>query len=255
MSNSLIHIGLTGLKAHQSALSVTGNNITNANTDGYSRQRVNLEASLSVQTAGGYLGTGVNLIHIERLNSHFINPQLRLDTSHYHHYNSLNTYLGQVDKLLGNSSTGLSTSLSNFFSALHMVADDPTSIPARSTVVGEAQALTTRFHTLYNQLNQIGRSVDQEITSIVPQITSLARSMEELNVATVSPWGGTSRQQPNGLMGQRDGKLRELAELVAVNVVAAGAGTASLFIGQAQSLVVGNRTSTLCVGQRASDPA
>lgn len=255
MSNSLIHIGLTGLKAHQSALSVTGNNITNANTDGYSRQRVNLEASLSVQTAGGYLGTGVNLINIERLNSHFINTQLRLDTSHYHHYNSLNTYLGQVDKLLGNSSTGLSTSLSNFFSALHMVADDPTSIPARSTVVGEAQALTTRFHTLYNQLNQIGRSVDQEITSIVPQINSLSQSIAELNVAIVSAGGGTSRQQPNDLLDQRDEKIRQLAELVAVNVVDAGDGTVSLFIGKGQSLVVGNRANTLSVDQSASDPA
>src|SRR5690606_34996514 len=141
MSNSLIHIGLTGLKAHQSALSATGNNISNANTARYSRQRLNLEATLSMHTAGGYLGTGVNPGNIERLNSHFINNQLRQDTSHYHHYDSLNTYLGQVDKLLGNSSTGLSTSLSNFFSALHSVADDPTSIPARSTVVGEAQAL------------------------------------------------------------------------------------------------------------------
>src|SRR5690606_4544419 len=160
MSNSLRHIGLTGLKAHQSALSATGNNITNTNTAGYSRQRVKLEASLSIQTVGGYLGTVVNLGNIERLNSHFINSHLRQDTAQYHHYDSLNTYLGQVDKLLGNSSTGLSTSLSNFFSALHSVADDPTSIPARSTVVGEAQALTTRFHPLYTPLNQIGRSVD-----------------------------------------------------------------------------------------------
>ena len=255
MSNSLIHIGLTGLKAHQSALSATGNNITNANTAGYSRQRVNLEASLSIQTVGGYLGTGVNLVNIERLNSHFINSQLRQDTSHYHHYDSLNTYLGQVDKLLGNSSTGLSTSLSNFFSALHSVADDPTSIPARSTVVGEAQALTTRFHTLYTQLNQIGRSVDQEVSSLVPQINSLSKSIAELNVAIVAAGGGTAGQQPNDLLDQRDEKIRQLAELVSVNVVDQKDGTVSVFIGKGQSLVVGDRASNLGVDQSVSDPA
>lgn len=255
MSNSLIHIGLTGLKAHQSALSTTGNNITNANTAGYSRQRINLETSLSVHTAGGYLGTGVNIHSIERLNSHFINNQLRLDTSSYQYYNSLSTYMGQVDNLLGNSTTGLATSLSNFFSALHTVADDPTSVPARSSVIGNAQALTTRFHTLTSQLNQIGRSVEQEIDSIVPQINSLSRSIAELNAAIVAAKGGTSGQQPNDLLDQRDEKLRQLSELVSVNLVDQGDGTVGVFIGKGQPLVMGNRASTLSVTQNLGDPS
>lgn len=241
---SLINIALTGLQANQTALNTTGNNVSNANTPGYSRQEVDLSASPSLPTGAGYMGSGVSIDAIRRLNSEFANSQLRSDTTLFNEQDTLSTSLQQVDNLLGDSNTGLSSALSDFFGSLQTF-NDPSSIPQRQQVLSQADALVSRFHSLYGTLASQSQGVDQQISANVSQINTLASDIAKLNVSIAGAQG--SGQQPNDLLDQRDEKLRKLSELVQVKVVKQSNNTVNVMIGNGQGLVIGNQSVPLQV--------
>lgn len=110
----LINIGLTGVLSHQTALNTTGNNITNANTPGYSRQEVQFETQSGQRTGAGTVGSGVSITNIRRLANEFLSQQLREDTTLYGEQETLRSELSRLDNLLGSETTGLSDALNNF---------------------------------------------------------------------------------------------------------------------------------------------
>src|SRR5690606_31616469 len=252
MSNTLIKIGLTGLNAHQWALNTTGNNVSNANTEGYSRQRVNLESTQSQYRAGGYQGTGVQVANIERITSQFLVTQLRLDASTHAEYSSMLGFVSQVDGLLADSSTGLAPAMANFFKALQSAADDPAAIPQRTMLLSEAEGLANRFSSVYSRLDQLGQNANQELSSLVEQVNSLAQGIGELNTAIVV--ASKNGQSPGELLDQRDKMLRQLSEIVSVTAVDQGDGRVNVFIGKGQALVSGSRANHLELGTNAADP-
>ncbi|HET8850108.1 MAG TPA: flagellar basal body protein, partial [Marinobacter sp.] len=127
----LIGIGLTGVLAHQTALNTTGNNITNANTPGYSRQEVQFSTQEGRRTGAGTIGSGVSIENIRRLADEYVSQQLREDSTLFGEQNALNAELTRLDNLIGGEDTGLSKALNNFFAALQNAAEDPTSLPQR----------------------------------------------------------------------------------------------------------------------------
>lgn len=110
----LLGIGLSGILGHQAALNTTANNITNANTPGYSRQEVQFGAQTPQRTGAGSIGTGVNVENIRRLANEYLTQQIREDSSLEGEQRALNTELSRLDNLLGGESTGLSKALNNF---------------------------------------------------------------------------------------------------------------------------------------------
>ena len=130
----LMGIGLSGILSHQTALNTTGNNITNANTEGYSRQEVQFATQEGQRTGAGSIGSGVTIENIRRLADDYLNQQIREDSSLYGEQEALNTELTRLDNLLGGDTTGLSDALNNFFAALQSASEDPTSLPQRQAV-------------------------------------------------------------------------------------------------------------------------
>src|SRR5690606_1951255 len=124
---SLISIGVTGLIAHQSAISTTGNNITNANVAGYSRQRVELGSQPEQFMGKGYLGSGVRVGSIERIIEQVAINQLRVETSNYHGVEAKAALFEQLDSLLADASTGVAPAVQQLFASLQQ-AQDPTSV-------------------------------------------------------------------------------------------------------------------------------
>lgn len=243
----LINIGLTGLLSHQSALSTTGNNVTNANTPGYSRQQAQFETTPSQYAGSGYVGSGVTIANIQRMNSEFVNQQLRNDTTLNGEQSALASEMGRLDNLFGSSATGLNGVLSEFFAAVHDSAEAPDSMPQRQLMISRAESLTQRFHSIANKLDEQAASVEQQLTADVARLNGLAQEVAELNLAITSAPGLSRGIQPNELIDQRDEKLRQMAESVPIQVTPADGGQINVYFGNGQTLVQGGSANTLSV--------
>lgn len=244
----LLSNAISGLQASQNALRTAGHNISNANTAGYSRQEVNY-ATRPEQNIGaaGFIGSGVTTTSIERVVNEFVTTQLRLDTSTFNQLNKYNTNIGKVDKLFADVSTGLSGALQTFFAAMQNGANDPASTPGRQLIVTEAESLSNRFNNLHQRMSEIEKSVNSEVRTVTAQMNSLASSIASLNQSIGELRASGNGSQPNDLMDKRDEALRQLSELISLQVVAQGDGDVNVFIGNGQPLVIGTQASTFSV--------
>ena len=159
----LIGIGLSGLRAHQTALSVTGNNVANTNTPGYSRQEAVFVDNPSIRTGAGYVGQGVNLSTIRRNAEEFVSSQLRADTTIHSERDVFLTQAQNIDNLLASTTTGLTPAMSAFFQAFQGGAEDPTSIPQRQLLLTQSEGLVSRFKSLDSRLDSQMRTIDFEM--------------------------------------------------------------------------------------------
>ncbi len=251
---NLINIGLTGLKSHQTALATTGNNVTNTNTPGYSRQEVIFESADSQLTGAGYVGSGVTVSTVRRLNEEFLNTQLRSDTTVFSEQEALLSLSGQIDNLLASETTGLSDSMSNFFKALQGGAGDPSSVPERQLLLSQSESLVSRFNQLYSRLQQQSETLDQQLSASVAEVNSLSSGIAELNEAITIATGAGQGSEPNTLMDERDELLRQLSEKVTVSVIPQGDNQVNVFIGKGQPLVINNSFNQLGVVESKSNP-
>jgi len=245
MSGSLINIGITGLRAQQAALATTGHNISNANTAGYSRQRVDLSAATPQYSGAGYIGSGVQIADIARIANGYLTNQVRLDTSAFGEVSDYLSQISQVDSLLADDTTGLQPALQAFFDSLQSAASDPSSIPDRQLVLSQAAGVVTRFNTLYDRLDSQQHGLGDQISSALDQANQLAKSIGALNLRIAGAHGATSDVQPNDLLDQREEVLRQLAQLVSVSVVQQDDGQVNVFIGKGQPLVMGGQVGQL----------
>src|SRR5690625_3792054 len=126
--SGLLSNAISGLHACQNALRTSDHNISNANTPGYSRQRVEDIARPAHTHGAGYLGCGVNTRSIERVVDEFVNRQLVMDTSAFHQLDAFNTKIWKPSRPLSDESSGLSAGLQRFLDDLLTAADDPSSI-------------------------------------------------------------------------------------------------------------------------------
>ncbi|MCK5865120.1 MULTISPECIES: flagellar hook-associated protein FlgK [Marinobacter] len=250
----LIGIGLTGILSHQAALNTTGNNITNANTPGYSRQEVLFETQEGQRTGAGTIGSGVNVADIRRLANEYLVQQVREDSTLYGEQEALNSELTRLDNLLGGESTGLSNALNNFFASLQNAAEDPTSLPQRQLVLSEAQQVVNRFQALNQEFIQQRESIKTQMQQGVKDANTLLKSIAELNLAISESPGIAQGQMPNELLDKRDEKLRQLSELISIKVSPADGSQVNVSLSNGLSLVVGSNASTLGTRENAEDP-
>ncbi|MDO8344127.1 MAG: flagellar hook-associated protein FlgK [Cellvibrio sp.] len=246
--SGLLSNAISGLQASQNALRTAGHNISNANTAGYSRQEVNYATRPEQNMGGaGFIGSGVTTTSIERVVNEFVTTQLRSDTSTFNQLNKYNTNIGKVDKLFADVSTGLSGALQTFFASLQNGANDPASTPGRQLIVTEAQSLSNRFNNLHQRMSEIEKSVNSEVRTVIAQMNSLASSVASLNQSIGELRASGNGNEPNDLMDKRDEALRQLSELISLQVVTQGDGDVNIFIGNGQPLVIGTQVSTFSV--------
>ncbi len=250
----LIGIGLTGILSHQSALNTTGNNITNANTPGYSRQEVQFETQTGQRTGAGTIGSGVNVANIRRLANEYLVQQVREDSTLFGEQQALNSELTRLDNLLGGESTGLSNALNNFFASLQNAAEDPTSLPQRQLVLSEAQQVVNRFQALNQEFVQQRESIKTQMQQGVKDANTLLKSIAELNLAISESPGLAQGQMPNDLLDKRDEKLRQLSELINIKVTPTDGSQVNVALGNGLSLVVGSNAAQLGTEESAEDP-
>ena len=253
-SGDLLGTSISGLLAFQRALSVTGHNVSNVNTPGYSRQRADLVTRPPTPSGDGFIGNGVTVNSVERIVDGFINGQMRAATAANGQLQEFYRLASQVDNLLADPQAGLAPSLQRFFGAVSDVANDPSSIPARQVLLSEAQSLADRFHYLDQRLESLRNGVNTQITNTVSEINGLASGIAAMNRDIALALGTGAGQPPNDLLDQRDELVRQLAERVAVTTVPQDDGALNVFIGNGQTLVVGGNASRLDVVGNPYDP-
>lgn len=254
MSVGILSTALSGLAAFQRSLETTSNNISNVNTDGYSRQRVELSTRPEQYTGAGYLGAGVNIANITRSYDQFISNQVRTSTSTFNEVDSFYTLSSQIDNITADQSTGLAPAIKTFFNAVNDVADDPTAIPARQVMLSEADSLARRFNMLDARLGELREQVNTNLEAAVDDVNGYIKEIADLNVKIVADIGkGGGRHMPNELLDQRDLLLTKMAEKIDISVLPQQDGSVSVFAGQGQALVLGNTSTTLALESSGID--
>lgn len=251
----LLNIGVSGLLAFQRNLTTTSHNISNVNTPGYSRQRVELGTRQPQFAGAGYVGNGVQVSGVQRVYDSFLTSQIRTSTSANSQLQSLYSYASQVDNLLADSQSGLSPALQDFFGAVQGVADDPASTPARQVLLSNAAGLTDRFQYLNQRLVDLRNGVNTQLQTTTTEINSLAQGIAKINKDIADALGSGGGTAPNDLLDKRDILIVQLAERVAVTTIPQDDGAVNVFIGNGQSLVVGTASNTLVTSPNAYDPA
>jgi flagellar hook-associated protein 1 FlgK len=203
---SLLNIGVSGLLATQTALTTTGNNIANANVQGYSRQRTDFGTQQSQFTGAGYVGNGVIVNGIRRIAEEFVTTQLRFDTSNFKNLETLKSNLDQIDSLLADEDSGLGPGIESLYASLEAAAGDPTSIPVRQLVLSEAEGLVQRFDTIYERLSQQKVSINNQLDSSTAQISALASGLADINKSISLQSQRNLGAPPNDLFDARDEK-------------------------------------------------
>ncbi|MGM3387121.1 flagellar hook-associated protein FlgK [Stutzerimonas stutzeri] len=248
----LLNIGLSGLSASKTQLSITGHNISNVNTPGFSRQDAS-QATRTPQFSGaGYVGSGTTLVEVRRSYSEFLTAQLRSSTSLSSDVEAYKSQIDQLDSLLAGSTTGITPSLQKFFSALQTAAEDPANIPARQLVLAEAEGLARRFNTVSDRLTEQNNFTNKQMAAVTDQVNRLAGSIGSLNNAIAI--AAANGQQPNDLLDARDEAVRQLSTYIGVTVTPQDDNTFNVSVGTGQPLVVGSTVSRLEVVPGQSDP-
>jgi flagellar hook-associated protein 1 len=232
-----------GMFTQQSALHTTGHNISNANTPGYTRQRINFEqtepypnASLNRPQIPGQVGTGVKAGSIQRVRESFLDIQYRSENNKLGYWETRAEAYTKLEEVLNEpSESGLAKTMDQFWQSLQDLAVNPTNPGARSVVRQRGIAVAETFNYLHNSLSSIQRDLKNEVSVTEKEINSLTYQISKINgqIADVEPHG----YLPNDLYDERDRLIDQLASMVNIKVDYTNSGGASLKMADGQAVI------------------
>lgn len=252
MTVSLYQTGVSGLLASQQQLATTGHNIANVNTEGYTRQRAEQNASLGINNGSNYVGAGTYIQDITRLYDQFSHKEQLTNTSSLGNADSLHARLTQLDQIMSSSGNAVVGSLDNFYQALNGVADNPSDSGLRSIVLNQASILSNDFNELTTNFDQMTKAVNGEIEQVASKISEISKELAKINETIMHSNGSLQTGQPNDLLDKRDQLISQLSEFTNVSTVEDTNGVLTVMIGQGTTLVAGITPLTLQV--ESGDP-
>ncbi len=226
-------IGKRALLAQQYSLNLTGHNIANVNTPGFTRQQAILSSSRPFVTTGGIFGTGVDVVDVRHLRSIFLDEQFRQETQNLGKWQMLSSSWSQIETIyMEPSDTGFSTVLDNFWNSWNDLAASPDDRAARVAVREQATLLTNAFHHFATQLGDYQKSLDDDIDKRISQINQIGAQIANLNsqIASTELNGNIA----NDLRDTRDYLIDQLSQYVNVQVLEQPTGAVSVMIGAMQ---------------------
>lgn len=232
-----------GMFTQQSALHTTGHNISNANTPGYTRQRINFaqtepypNASLNRPQIPGQVGTGVKAGSIQRVRESFLDIQYRSENNKLGYWETRAEAYTKLEEVLNEpSESGLAKTMDQFWQSLQDLAVNPTNPGARSVVRQRGIAVAETFNYLHNSLSSIQRDLKNEISVTEKEVNSLTYQISKINgqIADVEPHG----YLPNDLYDERDRLVDQLASLVNIKVDYTNSGGGALKMADGQAVI------------------
>ena len=254
MSNlfNTINIGLKGLQAQKKSLDTTSHNISNANTEGYSRQRAVHSTTdpytvpgVGMPEGAGQVGTGVEIEEINRIKDQFLEGQIWEKKQSQSYWNKRSDGISRIENILNEpSDNNLSAGFDRFWQSLQDLSNNPEDSAVRSTVKERANTLIDAFHSIEDQLSAYKRSLNGDVNTTVNEINSLGKRIADLNeqIAHIKGAG----KNPNDLMDTRDKLIEELNQKVNVRTREDDRGNINISIG-GMGFVTGDKSNDLTV--------
>lgn len=241
---------LSSLIAQRQALEVSGQNIANANTVGYTRQRASISSLPAASVSSMFStnngpGQGTRVTGIDRLGDLFIDARVRSQTAGSAYLSATASAYTTLEQGVGEpSTTGLSTQLSNLWAGFQDVANTPNKDSARAVLLENANAVVDRIATLYNAADTQWTQARTTTASLVDQVNTIASNVANLNtnILAITNSGGSA----NELMDQRDQLVTQLSGLVGATARVRDNGTIDVLVA-GNALVSGPTTNALTV--------
>ncbi|HZK43216.1 MAG TPA: flagellar hook-associated protein FlgK [Syntrophomonadaceae bacterium] len=245
-----MEIGKRAIAAQQIALEVTGHNISNTNTPGYTRQIPNLVTTipyhtptLTNNTKVGQLGTGVTVADIERIRDAFLDQQIRNEAKTSGYWSSMQNALAQVEVILNEPSTdGLRSVMDMYWESWQDLVSHPESEAVRTTVAERGMALADGFNHMHKQLTELREDLNASVKIKVDEINTITSQLADLNVQILSI--KIAGKQPNDLEDKRDMLLDQLSQIVDIKTFTDSNGMIAVQLG-GRALVQGTDNTVL----------
>jgi flagellar hook-associated protein 1 FlgK len=230
--NGSLQIGRSAITASQAALTVTGNNMANAATAGYSRQTVQMAPTQYTEVIPGkYTGTGVTILEIKRQVDDALNARIRTAVGDSHSNLIQQQAMARVEAAFNElTDSDLSSRLNSFFQAWSSLQNQPQDVASRSVVLQEGASLTNFVRELRSSLDSIQSDLDTQVRYQVSQADALATQIADLNRQVVTAESGRGGSA-SALRDQRDELLKQLSELINITTREMEGGAVSVFIG------------------------
>lgn len=242
---NVLNIGASALMAFQRAMATTGNNVANVNTEGYSRQTVNLSTRIPQYTGSGYIGSGVQVVNVRRQYDDFLAAQVRGSHSAVADFETYYSYASQIDQTVADTDMGVDATVQDFFDAMQQLSDDPSSTSVREVLLSESQSMVERFNYFQRQFEDTRTRLHSDMGLVVDEVNRLAEEIVDLNRAITGAPGFHRGILPNDLLDQRDQRIQDLSQFVNVSILEQDDGNVNVYFGKGQALVLGDQASQL----------
>lgn len=235
--SSLLNMGQNALLANQAAIQVTGNNISNVNTEGYRRQEVRFEAGAALNGRPGQIGTGAYAAEVVRHFDRFIERSYLEKSSLANRWAQQYQMQLSIDGLFNESnSQGINSQLSAFFNSWQALSNSPSSLATREALVSNSQNLAKVLRDSQDYMQTVEERINADIETEVEQINTLLERIANLN-RQINIYDEPGKNNANTLLDERDAAVRELATHIDLEVIDRGSGDYTVATSAGHTLV------------------
>jgi flagellar hook-associated protein 1 len=239
--SAVLNVARNALVAQQLAMEVTGQNVANVNTVGYSRQKAIFE-SLGDSSVGRIkIGNGVQISSVIQYVDPYTNRAINIQTAASAEYEAKAPILSQLEVVFNDTSDqGLGKAMNEFWKAWQGVANNPGSTPERTTLIEKAEILAKQFNSMSNDLNEIKKSMNTNIKATIVEMNDTIKGIADLNQKIV--YAESGHATANDLRDQRRSLLEKVSTLIGNTYLEDDDGSVKVWTSDGQLLVDGNQS-------------
>lgn len=246
--NSMLDVGKRSMMNSQTALQTVGHNIANKSTEGYSRQRVEIQSNEPVSSGRLRIGTGARSAAVTRVNNEYLEKQLGKEQSNLGYLGGKADAMMRVEQVYNEQATkGLNQFITDFFNAFRELGNNPESLATRTLVRETADFVTKDFGRINSQLGEIRKDIDQQLITQVDEINAYSEEIARLNEKIQMIEMRGSGAPANDERDRRDLLIKKLGEKVNIRWAEGDDGMVTISAGNSALLVAGYDAKKLAV--------
>lgn len=242
--HSMMDIGKRSMMNSQTALQTSGHNIANKSTEGFSRQRVEIQTNTPIGSGQLRYGMGSKTAAVTRINNPYLERQIGNERSLGGFFDGKAEAMSRVENVYNEQQNkGLNQFVSDFFSSVHELSNNPESLATRTQVRETADFLTKDFKRVHSQLHEITKDLDQQIKSQLEEVNGMTKEIASLNekIQGVELQGGFANDERD----RRDLLLKQVGERINIRWAEGADTTVTVTAGNSALLVAGYDAKTL----------